>query len=93
LEDTHITDHGKLSTLLAVLAMAVALCIKTVVAVARLKSVPIKNHGHKAVSLFDLGLGALRKIFAAAMPNQVIAFLNQLLSPKILLKPSKLYSL
>ena len=29
---------------------------------ARLKSIPIKKHGRKAVSLFALGLHALRKI-------------------------------
>ena len=93
LEDTHITDRGKLSTLLAVLAIAVALCVKTGVAAARLKSIPIKKHRRKAVSLFALGLAALRKIFAAAIPEQVIAFLKQLLSPKIPLMPLKSFAL
>jgi hypothetical protein len=93
LEDTHITDRGKLSTLLAVLAMAVALCVKTGVAAARLKSIPIKKHGRRAVSLFALGLGVLRKIFAAEMPDQVIVFLDQLLSSKIPLKPLKSFTL
>jgi hypothetical protein len=93
LEDTHLTDPAKLSTLLAVLAMAVALCVKTGVAAARLKSIPIKKHGRKAVSLFALGLAALRKIFAAGMPEQIIAFLNQLLSPKIPLKSLKSFAL
>jgi hypothetical protein len=93
LEDTHITDRGKLSTLLAVLAMAVALCVKTGVAAARIKPIAIKKHGRRAVSLFALGLGALRKIFAVGMPEQVIVFLNQLLSPKIPLKPLKSFYL
>jgi len=93
LEDTHITDRGKLSTLLAVLAMAVALCVKTGVAAAQLKSIPIKKHGRKAVSLFALGLAAVRKIFAAGMPEQVIAFLKQLLSSRIPLKPLKSFAL
>jgi hypothetical protein len=93
LEDTHITDHGKLSTLLAVLAMAVALGVKTGVAAARLKSIPIKNHGRKAVSLFALGLHALRKIFAAGTPEQVIVFLKQLISPKIPFNPLKSFAL
>jgi hypothetical protein len=93
LEDTHITDRGKLSTLFAVLAMAVALCVKTGVAAARLKSIAIEKHGHKAVSLFALGLTALRKIFAAGMLEQVIVFLNRLLSPKIPLKPLKSFPL
>jgi hypothetical protein len=83
LEDTHITDPGKLSTLLAVLALTVTLCVKTGVAAARLRSIPIKKHGRRAWSLFALGLGALRKIAASATPAQVIVFLQQLLSSKL----------
>ena len=93
MEDTHITDRGKLSTLLAVLAMAIALCIKTGVAAARIKPIAIKNHGRRAISLFALGLAALRKIFAVGRPEQVIVFLDQLLSPKIPLKPLKSFPL
>jgi hypothetical protein len=83
LEDTHITNDQKLSTLLAVLALAVTLCVKTGVASARIRPVPVKKHGRKACSIFAIGLGALRKIAAAAEPDQVIAFLQHLLSPKL----------
>jgi hypothetical protein len=83
LEDTHITDLRKLSTLLAVLALAVTLCIKTGVAAARRRPIPIKKHGRRAWSLFALGVGVLRKIAASASPAQVIVFLQQLLSPKL----------
>jgi hypothetical protein len=79
----HITDPGKLSTLLAVLALTVTLCVKTGVAAARLRPIPIKKHGRRAWSLFALGLGALRKIAAAANPAQVIVILQQLLSSKL----------
>ncbi|MDQ6702846.1 MAG: transposase [Pseudomonadota bacterium] len=51
LEDTHITDPGKLSTLLAVLALTVTLCVKTGVVAARLAPIPIKKHGRRAWSL------------------------------------------
>jgi hypothetical protein len=93
LEDTHITDRGKLSTLLAVLAMAVALCVKTGAAAARLKSIPVKKHGRKACSLFALGLQALRKIFAVEAHLQVTDFLKQLLSPKIPINSLKSFAL
>jgi hypothetical protein len=83
LEDTHITDPGKLSTLLAVLALTVTLCVKTGVAVARLHPIPIKKHGRRAWSLFALGLAGVRKIAASADPAQTIIFLQQLLSPKL----------
>jgi len=87
MEDTHITDRGKLSTLLVILALAVAMSIKTGVATARLRPIPIKKHGRKAWSLFALGLHGLRKIFATAQTDQVFVFLTRLLSPKLPLKP------
>ncbi len=82
-EDTHLTNADKLSTLLAVLGLAVALSVKTGVAAAQRRPIPIKKHGRRAWSLFALGLSALRKIFAVANPSQVSAFLSQLLSPKL----------
>lgn len=81
MEDTHITDRDKLSTLLAVLALSVALAVKIGVAAARLRPIPIKKHGRKACSLFALGLQTLRKIVASANQVQIILFLKQLLSP------------
>jgi hypothetical protein len=83
LEATHLTDPDKLATLLALMAFAVALAVKTGVAMARLHPIPVKKHGRRAWSLFALGLNTLRKIFAAASRAQVIAFLDQLLSPKL----------
>jgi len=87
MEDTHITDREKLSTLLVVLALAVAMSIKTGVAAARLRPIPIKKHGRKAWSLFALGLYGFRKIFATAKTDQAFVFLKQLLSPRLPLKP------
>jgi len=89
LEDTHLTNADKLSTLLAVLGLAVALSVKTGVAAARRRPIPIKKHGRRAWSLFALGLSALRKIFAAANTPQINAFLSQLLSPKLPLNSLK----
>jgi hypothetical protein len=87
MEDTHITDRDKLSTLLAVLALSVALAVKTGVAAAKIKPIPVKKHGRKALSLFALGLHTLRKIFATASPSQLFLFLRQMLSRKMPLKP------
>src|SRR6266851_1576779 len=86
LEATHLTDLDKLCTLLALLAFAVALTVKTGVAMARLRPIPVKKHGRRACSLFALGLHMLRKIFVAANHAQIIVFLAQLLSPKLPLK-------
>jgi hypothetical protein len=89
LEDTHLADPAKLSTLLALLTLAVALSVKTGVAAQRLRPIPVKNHGRKAFSLFAHGLHALRKIFASADQGQVFVFLEKLTSPKSPLKPLK----
>jgi hypothetical protein len=89
MEDTRITDHDKLSTLMAVLALAVALAVKTGVAAAKLNPIPVKKHGRRAWSLFALGLLTLRKIFAVSSPAQVLVFLQQLLSPNLSPNPLK----
>lgn len=89
MEATHITDPEKLSTLTALLALATALAVKTGVAANVLRPVSVKSHGRSAVSLFALGLAALRKIFSRKTSDQIIAFLNVLFSPKLPLKPLK----
>jgi len=83
LEDTHINDPGKLSTLLAVLALTVTLCVKTGVAAVRLHPIPIKKHRRGAWSLFAIGVAALRKIQAFASHVQIIVVLHQPRSPKL----------
>ena len=82
MEDTHITDHRKLSTLLAVLTLAVAMAVKTGHAAARIAPIPLKAHGRKACSIFALGLTKLRKLFAKLRPNQVLEALRCLMSDK-----------
>ncbi len=84
MEDTHLTDRAKLSTLLVVLALAVSLSVKTGVAASKARPIPIKKHGRKAWSLFALGLGSLRKIFAvlSTSADKLLLFLKYLLSPK-----------
>jgi hypothetical protein len=82
LEATHLADPAKLSTLLVLLALAVALSVKTSVAAQRLAPIPVNKHGRKTFSLFAAGLHALRKIFASADHGQVFVFLAKLLSPK-----------
>lgn len=89
LEATHLTDPKKLCTLLALLAFAVTLTVKTDTGIARVRlhAIPIKTHGRPAWSLFALGLHTFRKIVVAASPDQIIAFLAQLLSSKLPIKP------
>lgn len=83
LEATHITAPRKLETLLVLMTLATALATKTGHAAHRVRPVPVKNHGRKAVSVFALGLTSLRKILARKTCDQIIDFLASLCSPKI----------
>ena len=81
LEDTHLTDRRKLSTLLTLLALAVAMTIKTGHAAAALTPIGRKAHGRKAWSLFALGLVRLRKLFAKLNQDQVFNAFRLLMTP------------
>ena len=78
-----IENTDKITTLLVVLALAVALSVKTGVAASKANPIPVKKHGRKAWSLFALGLGSLRKIFAvlSSQAENLLLFLKRLLSP------------
>jgi hypothetical protein len=71
LEDTHITNPQKLSTLLAVLAIAFCLTFKTGLWAVRIRPQTTKSHGFPARAIFAIGLDALRKTLAAASPVQI----------------------
>jgi hypothetical protein len=87
MEDTPITDRNKLSTLCAILTLAVALYVKTGVTMARFKPVSVKKHGGRVLPLFARRLDTLRKLSAIVTRDQFIVFFNQLISPNLLLKP------
>jgi transposase len=89
IEDTHLRDPAKLAALMAIVAIALALSVKTGAAAARLAPIPLKKHGRKAVSIFAKGLNALRKILAGDDRSQVSGFLETLFSPKSPLKSLK----
>jgi len=87
MEDTHITDPRKLSTLLALLTLAVTMAVKTGHAAAQLVPIPIKAHGRKAYSIVSLGLTKLRKLFARLPRDQVFNALRRLTGEDLQLKP------
>lgn len=63
LEDTHLSQPAKLSTLLVLLAMAIAMSIKIGLAVVKVRPIKPKAHGRNEATLFSLGLQTLRKMF------------------------------
>jgi hypothetical protein len=65
LESTHMTDPAKLSTLIAILAMAAGVAYKTGLWALGGQPRRCKAHGRPARSLFALGLDALRRLCAS----------------------------
>jgi hypothetical protein len=63
LEDTHMKDPKRLSTLLSILAIADALVVKAGHAARRITPIAVKKHGRPARSVFALGLDTLRRYF------------------------------
>ena len=78
-----MTAPGKLSTLLAVLALAVTLTVKAGVAVSRNLPAQLKNHGYPARSTFARGLDCLRKLMAPTRTAHLSQALQQLCATQI----------
>lgn len=71
IEDTHITDPGKLATLLVVVALAIAWAYRCATRAMGRKAIPRKAHGRREKSWFRTGLDALRN-WILHQPNQAI---------------------
>jgi hypothetical protein len=89
LEATHLTDLGKLSTLMALLALAVALAAKSGSAEHARKPIPTKKHGRRARSLFGLGRAVLCKTLAREDLAEIGRFLRRLLATTATADPFK----
>ena len=87
LEDTHLCKPDKLSTLLVLLAIAIAMSIKTGLAVIKVRPIKRKAHGRGEATLFSKGLQTLRKMFLTPKPETVELLRRNLKSPKIPRKP------
>jgi hypothetical protein len=81
LEDTHMKDPRRLSTLFGILAIAAAMVVKIGVFAQRRTPIPVKKHGRPARSLFALGLDSLRRYFARSSLPQIFALIFFLLNP------------
>jgi Transposase DDE domain len=79
LEATHMTNPAKLSTLIAILAMAAGVAYKTGLWALGGQPRRCKAHGRPACSLFALGLNALRKLCASRTFAQSLQVLLGLL--------------
>jgi len=79
LEATHMTDPVKLSTLIAILAMAASVAYKTGLWALGGQPRRCKAHGRPARSVFALGLDVLRKLCAARTFVQSLQILLGLL--------------
>jgi hypothetical protein len=80
LQATHLTNPAKLETLIACLAIAVALAAKSGAAAEAKAPIPRKAHGRKAASLFALGLKTICKAMASPSRFTTEHFLRHLLA-------------
>ncbi len=87
MEATHIANPKKLATLMAILAIATAIAVKTGVAANAAKPVPVKSHGRAAVSLFSLGLATLKRLFAVPSSNKAETIFTLIISIQTVPKP------
>ena len=77
----HLTQPAKLSLLMAILAIAVALAAKSGAAALRGKPIATKTHGRKAASLFAHGLAVIRKALANPDIAKIRRFLRHAMTP------------
>ena len=87
LEDTHMKDPKRLSTLFAILAIAAVLVVKVGHAAHRITPIPTKKHGRPARSLFAFGIDTLRRCFVRSNIDQIFAAIPFLLGPKTRCNP------
>lgn len=80
LEATHLRSPAKLETLIACLAIAVALAAKSGARAEARTPIAIKAHGRKASSLFAVGLKTICKALACPSRGQTQRFLHGLLA-------------
>jgi hypothetical protein len=78
LESTHMSQKKKISTLIALLAIAFCMAFKTGLWVQKYAPSKKKKHGYKAISLFAMGLNALRKIIATMSENDIYQYVTQI---------------
>lgn len=83
LEDTHMTNPHKLTTLMSVLAIAFCFAYKTGLWAARIKPPRHKSHGRLQRSIFALGLNAFRKAMVKMSELEIHDYMAALFKPNI----------
>jgi hypothetical protein len=77
LEDTRITDPGKLATLLGILALAIGWAYRCAAQAMGRRAIARKTHGRREKSWFRVGFDALRTSLHASCELALSAWLNR----------------
>lgn len=88
LESTHMSQPKKISTLMAVLAIAFCLAYKAGLWVTKSDPSAKKKHGYPALSVFAQGINTLRKLLATQNELQIFQCLTHICSNKNPRKPA-----
>jgi len=84
LEETHISDPGRIMNMMALLSVTFCWCHHTGEWKTSIRPIPVKNHGRKAVCLFRYGLDALRETLLNLRPDyRVIQAMVSLLTSRL----------
>ncbi len=79
MEQTHITIRGRIDKLVAIMAIAFAICCKAGKYHESNKRIPVKNHGRKLYSIFTYGLRWIKEWIARGFKEPAKSPLNQAL--------------
>lgn len=77
LEDTRITNPGKLATLLGILTLAISWAYRCATQTMGLRTIARKTHGRREKSWFRVGLDALRTSLHASCELALTAWINR----------------
>lgn len=81
LEQTHVNDYCRMNTLLRVMAIAFIWAYNVGIYLhQKIKPIPVKKHGRRAISLFSYGLDELSQAFINAINTMTLRAINLFLS-------------
>ena len=88
IEDTHMTDHSKLRTLLVLVAIAMTWAYRCASWVMRVRGIPKKSHGRREKSWFRIGFDTLRR-WILHDPEKVLHAWRKTCPKRSLLNPDR----
>lgn len=81
-EETKVTKLDRLSNLLCMLFIAVAISVKMGIIKENEKPIKIKKHGRRAFGIFKYGFDTLKKLISICTTNKIVKIFKLLMDSK-----------